>query len=77
VFWGICIWDRLPLSRLSAIVVAPDVGIIYQKARVEQVSPDGFRAPIARLPSADQYMTIWSPLVGLYSGAPELAFIMI
>ena len=32
--WQICFWDRLPCSRLAAVVVAHDVRIIYQKACV-------------------------------------------
>jgi len=32
------------------------------------VSHDGFRAPIAELPSAYQHRTIWLRLIGLYSG---------
>jgi len=34
VVWWICFWDRFLWSRLPAIVVAHDVGIIYRKACV-------------------------------------------
>ena len=58
VFWRICFRDWLPWSRLPAIVVVHDVGIIYQKACVQQVLPIGFRSPIAQLPSANQHLTV-------------------
>jgi hypothetical protein len=67
----------LPCSQLSAIVAARDVGIIYGKACVQQVSLDGFRAPIARLASDDQHLTKWLLLAGLYSGSPEIGCILL
>jgi len=40
------------------------------------VSLDGFRAPIAQLPSDHQHLSRWLQLVGLYSGAPEIAGVL-
>ena len=62
--------------QLPALVVTYDVGIVYRKAYVYQVSPDGFGASIALLHSADQHLTMWLLLVGLYSGSPEISFIL-
>jgi len=70
-----CFWDRLALSWLLLIVVARDIGIIYRKACVWEVSSDGFRAAITRLPSSDQLLTIWLQLVRPFSGAPEIVLI--
>ena len=39
------------------------------------MSLDEFGAPIAQLPCDDQHMTKWLLLTGLYSGAPEIAYI--
>jgi len=33
--------------------------------------------PITQLPSDDQHLTKWLPLVGLYSGAPEIASVLL
>jgi hypothetical protein len=41
------------------------------------VSLDGLRAPTALWHSADQHLTIWLPLVRLYSGALEIALILL
>jgi len=41
------------------------------------VSLDEFCTPIAHLPSDDRHLTKWLPLVGLYSGAPEIACILL
>jgi len=38
---------------------------------------DGFRAPIALLPSDNQQLTKWLPLVGLNSGTPEIALVLL
>jgi len=75
-FWEMCFLDWLPLSRLLETVIAHDVGITYRKAWVWQVSSDGFCAPVARLPSPDQPLTILLPLVGLYWGTSEFAYIV-
>jgi len=75
VSWLLCFWDLLPCFWRPAIVVAHDVGIIYWKPCVQEVSPDGFCATIAQMPAADQHLTIWMSLVRLNSGAPENATI--
>jgi hypothetical protein len=59
------------------MVVAHDAGIIYRKACISQMSLDGFRAPIARQPSIEQHLTMWLLLAGHYSGAPEIACILL
>jgi hypothetical protein len=41
------------------------------------VSFDEYYAPIAQLPSNDQHLTKWLPLVVLYSGAPEIACVLL
>jgi len=42
VCWLIWFWVRLPSFRLPTIVVNHNVGLIYQKACVCQLSPDGY-----------------------------------
>ena len=71
------IWDWLPLFQLSAIVVAHNVGILFPKHFVKQVSPNGFCATITHLLCVDNHLTIWLPLVGLYSGTLEFAFLLL
>jgi hypothetical protein len=41
------------------------------------VSLDGFHDPIAQLPSDNQHHIKWLPLVGLYSGASELFYVLL
>jgi hypothetical protein len=41
------------------------------------VSLDGFRAQIAQLPSNDQHLTNWLPLVRLYSVTPEITYVLL
>ena len=58
------------------MVIAYDIGMISQQVCMWQLSPDGFRGQIAQLPSADEHLTIWLPLVELNSGIPEIACIL-
>jgi len=41
------------------------------------VSLNGFSAPITQLSSDDQHPTKSLPLVGLYSGTPEIAYVLL
>lgn len=41
------------------------------------MSLDGFQTPIIVLHSADQYLYFWLPFVGLYSGIPEIAWVLL
>jgi len=67
-----CSWDQLPYYRLPAIVVGFDVRRIYQNDCIQHVLLSRFREPITHLSSADLQVTIWLPLVGLYSGPPKI-----
>lgn len=44
------------MYHLPAIVVTHDAGMTYQKAFVEQVSPDGSHTPVTLVPSANQFL---------------------
>jgi len=77
VVWRKCFWDRLPCTRHPALVIAHDVALIYRKGCIQQVSLEGYRAPIALLPSGDQHLTEWLLPARLYSGAPEIAYVLL
>jgi hypothetical protein len=65
------------LIQLLAMVVSPDVRILYPISCNQQVSLDGFRTQIAQLNCAKKQLTIWLPVLGVYVGSPEIPCLLL